>query len=65
MVKHIDDTGTFDCTGSYDFRNAAMLVPLGSTLPTIVKNDGQMFYKTDEGRLYWTKDGEWYYKDSI
>jgi hypothetical protein len=66
MSKHIDDTGTFDCTGSYDFRNAKMLVPIGSTLPTIVKDNGQLFYFDDgiNTRLFWTVDGDWHYKDA-
>ena len=66
MTKHLDTVGTFDITGELSFVNAQLQISVGSTLPTIVKDNGQLFYFDDGAaihRLFWTVDGEWHFKE--
>ena len=68
MPKHIDTQGDFEITGEFDFRNATVWIGVGSSLPTITRANGQLFYSDDGAgnfRLYYTVNGSWYYKDAI
>ena len=68
MVRHIDTEGDFEITGEFDFRNAAVFIAIGASLPTIVRDNGQLFYSDDGAgnfRLYYTVNGAWFYKTAI